>query len=339
MIDNKLNFIKNYFDKEDNFFITMINHSNGQTRNYFHNIFSFEKYINRIEELNKDNSIYFSFNAFKPFEDCYTNEKGFVTKTKGNVGKIKAMIFDFDDTNVSNERKDYLIKTLGIEPTYVLETSPNKFQVCYKLFESNIPKDKFEIVSKAFATYFGSDINVCSIEKLFRMPFSINKKNDFETKLLSCNFDNVYELKENFLNYIANNEDIKNIFYQISHKNKEQKLVVEQQQEVSKNKKNVNPIFDMPLSLDNKLVGKYGYFLKHTNYDASVSDLKYIYARLKQDNSIDFDTIFGEIKFCRYKIFNKPFKREEVGYYNDRQDKFEEYKIKLDISSNDLNGL
>ena len=81
--------------------------------------------------------------------------------------------------NVSNERKDYLIKTLGIEPTYVLETSPNKFQVCYKLFESNIAKDKFEIVAKAFATHFGSDINVCSIEKLFRMPFSINKKNDF----------------------------------------------------------------------------------------------------------------------------------------------------------------
>ena len=49
MIDNKVNFIKNYFDKEDNFFITMINHSNGQTRNYFHNVFSFEKYINKIE--------------------------------------------------------------------------------------------------------------------------------------------------------------------------------------------------------------------------------------------------------------------------------------------------
>ncbi len=130
-----------------------------------------------------------------------------------------------------------------------------------------------------------------------------------------------------------------NIFYQISNKNKQQKLVVEQQQEVSKNKKNVNPIFDMPLSLDNKLVGKYGYFLKHTNHDASVSDLKYIHARLKEDNSIDFNTIFGEIKFCRYKIFNKPFKREEMTYYNDRQDKFEEYKITLDISSNDLNGL
>ena len=94
----------------------------------------------------------------------------------------------------------------------------------------------------------------------------------------------------------------------------------------------------MPLCLDNKLVGKYGYFLKKTN-DASVADLKYIYARLKEDNSIDFDTIFGEIKFCRYKIFNKPFKREELSYYNDRENKFEEYKIKLDISSNDLNGL
>ena len=249
------------------------------------------------------------------------------------------MIFDFDDTNVSNERKDYLIKSLGIEPTYVLETSPNKFQVCYKLFESNIAKDKFEIVAKAFATHFESDVNVCSIEKLFRMPFSINKKNDFETKLLSCNFNNVYNLKDTFLNYIANNENIKNIFFQISHKNKEQKLVVEQQQEVSKNKKNVNPILDMPLCLDNGLVGKYGYFLKQSNYDASVSDLKYIYARLKEDNSIDFDTIYGEIKFCRYKIFNKPLKREEVAYYNNRQDKFEEYKIKLDISSNDLNGL
>ena len=147
------------------------------------------------------------------------------------------MIFDFDDTNVSNERKDYLIKTLGIEPTYVLETSPNKFQVCYKLFESNIAKDKFEVISKAFATYFGSDINVCSIEKLFRMPFSINKKNDFETKLLSCNFNNVYKLKEDFLSYIAKDEDMMNIFYQISNKNKQQKLVVEQQQEVSKKKK------------------------------------------------------------------------------------------------------
>ena len=62
-MNNKVNFIKNYFDKEDNFFITMINHSNGQTRNYFHNIFSFEKYVKKIEELNKDNSIYFSFSV------------------------------------------------------------------------------------------------------------------------------------------------------------------------------------------------------------------------------------------------------------------------------------
>ena len=61
-MNNKVNFIKNYFDKEDNFFITMINHETGQTRNYFHNIFSFEKYVKKIEELNKDNSIYFSFN-------------------------------------------------------------------------------------------------------------------------------------------------------------------------------------------------------------------------------------------------------------------------------------
>ena len=68
-MNNKVNFIKNYFDKEDNFFITMINHETGQTRNYFHNIFSFEKYINKIEELNKDNSMYFSFNAFRAIED------------------------------------------------------------------------------------------------------------------------------------------------------------------------------------------------------------------------------------------------------------------------------
>ena len=46
--ENIINFINSYFESNEYFFITMINHQTNKTTNYHHNIYSFERNLSRI---------------------------------------------------------------------------------------------------------------------------------------------------------------------------------------------------------------------------------------------------------------------------------------------------
>lgn len=288
-----INFIEKYFNKTDYFFITFINHKdNRDIQNYIHNIESFKKFYEKFLFKNKKQSMYFTFNSFK---NCKS-------KTKENVSKIKSIIFDFD----SETSKTDLKKLCEVFPNYfyILQTSENKYQICYK-FENEIEEfEEFEKVVYTLSKHFNSDLNVCSIEKLFRFPKSINRKNDFETKIF-YNKDKKTEFIE-FKNFI-NENNIELLEKPSKNKNTELK-------EIKKEKKEIQTITLINLEIKEEYIKKYNSIYQRLK-DPSKVDILYIRERKKKVN--DFNLIFSEIIKIREKL-NLPLKRTIDVYYSER---------------------
>ena len=311
--ENILNFINSYFDSNEYFFITMINHQTNKTTNYHHNIYSFERNFSKILYANNESSIYFTINSFKDEENSFLNKYKYPAKVKGNVSKVKALVFDFDDPTTSKLNVANLIKTLKILPTYTLRTSPRKFQICFMLNDS-VDSLNWEKVNKTLAYYFDSDINVCSMEKLFRLPYFINRKNDFQTKLINPDFSFRYDFSI-FKDFIKNTTD-KKMFHAINRANK----IKHNAQRIRKIIPKVSIVYEKKLEkIEERFIGKYTAILERNSDDASVADILYIKDRRKKTD--DFDMIFNEILLIRESI-NKPLKRDLNEYYKDRYSLF-----------------
>ncbi|MDD4329886.1 MAG: DNA-primase RepB domain-containing protein [Aliarcobacter sp.] len=313
--ENIINFINSYFDSKDHFFITMINHQTNKTTNYHHNIHSFQRNLSRILYANNQNSIYFTINSFKDEENSFLNEHKYPSKVKGNVSKVKALVFDFDDPTTSKLNVANLIKTLNIKPTYILQTSPKKFQICFMLNDS-VDSLNWEKVNKILAYYFDSDINVCSVEKLFRFPYFINRKNDYETNFYNFDFNLKYDFSI-FEDFIKNTLDKK----MIESKNRANKIK-HNTPRIRKLIPRDSIVYEKKLeTIEPRLIGKYTAILERNSDDASRTDILYIKDRRKKTD--DFDMIFNEILLIR-KSINKPLKRNLDEYYEERYSVFRE---------------
>lgn len=293
------NFIDKYFKNDEYFFISFINHSdNRDIQNYLHNKESFNKFYEKFLYKNKKQSMYFTFNTFK---------KDSKQKIKTNVKKIKSIFFDFD----SETSKTDLKKLCEVFPNffYILQTSENKYQICYK-FNNEIEKEfeEFEKIHYTLSSYFSSDLNVCSVEKLFRFPKSINKKNDFETKMFYNKNKNNTEFIE-FINFINENN------IELLEKPSKQKKENQELKEIKTEKKEIKTISIIEnLEIKEELLKKYNSIFKRLK-DASKVDILYIRERKKKIN--DFNLIFSEIIKIREKL-NLPLKRTIDVYYSER---------------------
>lgn len=311
--ENIMNFINSYFESNEYFFITMINHQTNKTTNYHHNVHSFQRNLSKILYANNENSIYFTINSFKNEENSFLNKYKYPAKVKGNVSKVKALVFDFDDPTTSKLNVANLIKTLKILPTYTLKTSLGKFQICFMLNDS-VDFLTWEKVNKILAYYFDSDINVCSVEKLFRLPYFINKKNDYETNLCNFDFNRKYDFSI-FEDFIKNTTD-KKMLESINRANKIKHNTSRIRKLIPKN----SIVYEKKIeTIEERFVGKYTAILERNSDDASVADILYIKDRRKKTD--DFDMIFNEILLIREKL-NKPLKRDLNEYYKDRYSLF-----------------
>ena len=311
--ENITDFINSYFYSNEYFFITMINHQTNKTTNYHHNIYSFERNFSKILYANNESSIYFTINSFKDEENSYLNQYKQPAKVKGNVSKVKALVFDFDDPTTSKLNVANLIKTLKILPTYTLKTSLGKFQICFMLNDS-VDSLNWEKVNKILAYYFDSDINVCSVEKLFRLPYFINKKNNYETNLCNFDFNRKYDFSI-FEDFIKNTTD-KKMLESINRANKIKHNTSRIRKLIPKN----SIVYEKKIeTIEERFVGKYTAILERNTDDASVADILYIKDRRKKTD--DFDMIFNEILLIREKL-NKPLKRDLNEYYKDRYSLF-----------------
>ena len=311
---NIISFLENYFTPDEYFFITTINHTTNKTNNFYHNTNTFKRFINTIKQKNLSDSIYFTLNAFKSHSNSVLNQFKAPSKTKDNISHINALIFDFDNPMTSKDNLVNLVKSLNIAPTYVLQTSKNKFQMCFKLNYKNIDFKEYELINKTLAKYFDSDSNVCSIEKVFRFPYFTNKKNDYETNFKNQNFNNSYDF-DLFKNYVLDNLDNSEML-NIYNEN----LKIQQNIKTTKIEKIVSAAPKIEVKeIDKKYVGKYINMYKDQNKNASNCDLVYIRDRAKKEK--DFDIIWNEILFMR-GLLKKPIIRNYDHYYQDRYNIF-----------------
>lgn len=310
---NSIDFINSYFSDSDNFFISIMNNQTKQIQNYYHNKNSFKDKFKAIANKNNNASIYFTINSFKDKESCDLNNYGTPKKSKTNVNNIKSIVFDFDEPDTSLDNLEKLLIELGIDPTYILETSPNKYQICFKLNLETINHSEYELINKTLATHFNSDLNVCSVEKLFRLPFFVNRKNGFQTKIITSDFNNVYDYSY-FKEFIIKNPNLVEIYNKLLDKVK--KPLKKQRKEIY----NLGVYIDSNLKdVDVKLIKRYKHLLKINDDDASVTDLVYCKSRAIETN--DFDLVFNEILFLR-SLLERPLKRDTDRYYKDRGDVF-----------------
>lgn len=294
-----INFIEKYFENEDYFFISFINHKNNRDiQNYLHNKESFKKFYERFLYKNKKQSMYFTFNSFK---------KDSKQKIKTNVLKIKSIVFDFDDVENSKKDLEILMKCFP-NYFYILNTSNLKYQICYKFEnDASINFDEFEKIHFTLSNYFKSDKNICSVEKLFRFPKSINKKNDFETKMFYNKNKNNTEFIE-FINFINENN------IELLEKPSKQKKENQELKEIKTEKKEIKTITLKNLEVKEEYIKKYNSIYQRLK-DPSKVDILYIRERKKKVN--DFNLIFSEIIKIREKL-NLPLKRTIDVYYNER---------------------
>jgi len=324
---NVYEFINWYYGEGDNFFIVAIDNKTNAINNYYHTKSSFKKYYEQILLENSlwNKSLYFTINSFKDKNTCEINDFKRPKKTKSNVSHIKSIVFDFDEPETSKEDCVNLIKTLNMNPTYILETSPMKFQVCYRLNDENIDFKEYEIVNKTLAKKFNSDINVCSIEKVFRLPFTTNHKNGFETRIIKIDIENSYDFSmfSNKLNqFLVEDEKLAKYYEILKNKNiKNTQASSKKPKDSTKSITKKTPMqnnsidFNEDVYLDAHLIAKYQSLLKFNQDDASVADILYIKQRAKDTNN--YDDIFNEIITIR-NILEKPLKRDLSSYYDDR---------------------
>lgn len=324
---NVYEFINWYYGEDDNFFIAAIDNKTNAIINYYHTKSSFQKYYEQILLQNNmwNKSLYFSINSFKNKEECEINETNKPRKTKSNVSQIKSIVFDFDEKKTSVEDCVNLIKTLKMNPTYILETSEMKFQVCYRLNDSNIDFKEYELVNKTLAKKFNSDINVCSIEKVFRLPFTTNHKNGFETTIKKIDVENSYDFsmfKDKLNQFLTTDDNLTKYYNILKNKNiKNSQVSSKKPKEITKSITKKTPTqndtidFNEDEYLDECLIAKYQNLLKFNQNDASRADILYIIQRSKVID--EYAKIFDEIMTIR-KVLDKPLKRDISSYYDDR---------------------
>jgi hypothetical protein len=110
--------------------------------------------------------IYASLNTFKEHAPG---------RTKGDLQTIRHVYLDLDERGpekVAAIRADHAVPA----PNYVLNTSPGKFQVIWRV--EGIGQDEAEVLLRALVQRFGGDPAATDSTRVFRLPGFSNKKYD-----------------------------------------------------------------------------------------------------------------------------------------------------------------
>jgi len=98
-------------------------------------------------------------------------------RSKEYLSDILSVYFDIDENSVAITNR--IIQELGT-PTFIVNTSPDKKQLIYKLKQSlsGHMQEEFESIQKKLIKYFQTD-NTYDATRMFRLPGFINHKNGY----------------------------------------------------------------------------------------------------------------------------------------------------------------
>lgn len=127
----------------------------------------------RESQIDQKANVYFTVSAMKK------NERGEYRRRKDNVaGGILLMI---DDLGSGPGAKHPLSTINALEPTALIETSPDNYQAIYMFDELVTNLELFDSLIRAFITrkFLGADTGMAGINRVFRPPYGINGKKEY----------------------------------------------------------------------------------------------------------------------------------------------------------------
>ena len=121
-----------------------------------------------LRHKNVGSDVYVSMNTLKP------DAQG---RTKDDIETIRHLYLDIDH-NGSLALETVENSALVPRPNYVLETSPEKYQVVWKV--EGIPQDEAEALQRAMVREFGGDPAATDSTRVLRLPNFVNRKYETE---------------------------------------------------------------------------------------------------------------------------------------------------------------
>ena len=160
-------YVRELFGPEDNVAILVRNHSSGKT---VQRIAKAEIVASpRFQELLASHNAAGSdvFIGMNPIKD------GAYDRTKGNIKEIRHVYLDLD--RKGDEALQAIRKSTEVPaPNFVLDTSPGKLQVVWKV--SGFSQDEAESLLHSLANNFGGDLAATDSTRVLRLPGFANHK-------------------------------------------------------------------------------------------------------------------------------------------------------------------
>lgn len=271
-----IEFLRDYFNEDENFIIAqrypMID---GKVKHH-HTMLNIKnknlnKHLGRFYYMNKDRDvdIYFSLNSYKAQKTFYPSRK------EEFVESIKSFYFDIDKGDIEQKKAD-IINLLG-HPTYIIESSKDKFQFIYKFTEPKIVKSEydrseFKKLLKGLCYHFDID-KTFDTARIFRLADYMNKKPQ------NNNYKVTIQKYEYYYNYQEFEELAKNYTLQEKELKKASKSDVKPRQKTAQTKPSTisssESKFDKYRGVKKIINRKYKELLNKYNQDKSTTDLAF----------------------------------------------------------------
>jgi len=292
-----IEFLRDYFNDDENFIIAQKHPMIDGKVEHHHTMLNIKMenlsaHLGRFYYMNRDEDvdIYFSLNSYKTQKTFYPSRK------EEFVESIKSFYFDIDKGDIE-QKKDDIINLLG-HPTYIIESSKNKFQFIYKFIEPKIVKskedrDNFKKLLKGLCYHFDVD-KTFDTARIFRLSDYMNKKPQ------NKNFKVTIQKYEHYYNFQEFEELAKNYIIEESKAKKTSTIDAKPRQKPLKTKE---PKINSSESQFNKYKGlkkvpnrKYKELLNKYNQDKSTTDLAFAkwlrYSKQITDEDIIIEKIF-----------------------------------------------
>ena len=178
-------YIKQNYDPDDRLAVVIKNHQTGQVIQRLDSARAiasrdFQTWL-RFQNEN-GGCVYLSVNALQPEA---------TGRTRRQVQTIRHVYLDIDH-NGPAALAAVLADPRVPQPNYVLNTSPGKFQILWKVEEFTL--EQAERLQRAMAAEFGADLAVVDAARVLRIPNFRNKKYDRPTQVTAVKLsDQIYK--------------------------------------------------------------------------------------------------------------------------------------------------
>ena len=182
-------YLRTNFDSSDRLAVLVRNRDRGETMQRIATSAriaepAFQEWL-QFKNEKESCDIYLGMNTLKP------EARG---RTKEDIQSIRHLYLDIDvdgPSALAKIQKSNLVRP----PNYILHTSPDKFQLVWRV--ENVSQEQAELLQRAMARKFGGDPAATDSTRVLRLPGFLNRKYDTEFRVQAeKHSDRVHQLQD-----------------------------------------------------------------------------------------------------------------------------------------------